>query len=552
MKSNSSKTLAKEAIAAINTGNYSVAEAHALELVKDLASEYKNWELLGVIQMKLNKYAHALDALLKSADLSVKDESPHINLGVLYRKLGEKENAVRAYKKALYINPKSASGHNNLANVLRELSKLQEAESHAKEAIKLEPNYALAYSNLGLIQYELGNKLDEAKNNCERALQINPQFAEALVNLGIILVEMGDDRGAKICYEKALKFDIGLIEPKLNLGGVLFNLNEVPASKVLLSEVLAIDPENLSAKLGLAQIAITENRIQEGVDLYKQIVEKNENVVGPKARVALAILAYSYQNFDYCLEQISKGRSILTIPKISYKNEALYAQYICQLLEWRKRNPIQRSQNSEKPLLVIGESHALTTVGMQPYFKDAIRTCRVRWIEGCKQWKLVAKEKNIWNQKLELICNDIKEPVDILFTIGEIDCRFDQGIMKHSEKNPSKSMLKIINQTNTDFLEYIAKLFIEKAKSIIIQGVPYPKMTFTIDDPRRDKHLRLVNDFNMTLKAKAHSFGFGFLDVYEMTVPSNTSSREEWHIDDVHLRPDYIIEAFKNHLTFKE
>ena len=108
----------------------------------------------------------------------------------------------------------------------------------------------------------------------------------------------------------------------------------------------------------------------------------------------------------------------------------------------------------------------------------------------------------------------------------------------------------IINQTITNFLEFISKLFNSKA-TIIIQGVPYPKMTFPLNDLRRDKHLQLVHDFNAILKDKSHSFGFGFLDVYEMTSPKDVKLQKQWHIDDVHLRPDYIIEAFKNHLTFR-
>lgn len=550
MKSKSAKILLRKASDAFNSGKYREAEAHTIELVKISGADFRSWEFLGVIQMQLQKYENALVSIKRSIELSDKDESPYINLGVLYKKLGNKEKSILAYKKALEINPKSASAHNNLANLLRQIGVYDEAERHAKNAVCLDSNYAAAYSNLALIQFELGNNIDAARRNCEKALEINPQFAEAHNNLGIILAEMGDFSGAKSCYETAILFDELLLEAKVNLGGVLFKLNEISLSTKILTEVLIYDPENLSAKLGLAQIAITENRIQDGVDLYKEIAEKNENVVGPKARIALAIQAYIHQNFSYCSEQLSKASSILTISKISYKNETRYARYIYQLLEWQKKHHAPISRARDATMLVIGESHALATVGMRPSLDGYKRICKVRWIEGCKQWSLASKEKNIWNQKLGLICKAINEPVDILFTVGEIDCRFDQGIMKHSESNLHKPILEIIEKTIVGFLDVISKMFFGKAKKIIIQGVPYPKMTFQIDDPRRPKHLMLVHDFNNLLKKKSNDFGFGFLDVYEMTKPGNYEYQEEWHLDDVHLRPDYIMEAFDSYLIF--
>lgn len=539
----------KVALEKFHSGDLKAAEHYSIILLQNIRNDYKSWELLGVIQMKLLKYPEALEALNKATNLTDKDESPYINMAILKKRLGHVEESIHEYKKALTINSNSPVAHNNLANLYRELKRFNEAERHAKEAISLDTNYVAAYSNLGLIQYELGN-IDDARKNCEKALQINPQFAEAYNNLGTIFVEMGDFHSAKKSYENAVKLDDNLTEAKVNLGGVLFNLNEVSASKEILTSVIRNTPDNLYAKLGLAQIAITQNQIQEGVDLYKKIVEKNEDIVGPKARLALAIQAYIYQNFPYCADQLYKSKSILEISKIAYRNEAMYARYLYQLLEWRKSNQVEEVQKGDQILLVIGESHALATVGMKPFLKGRQRFCQVRWIEGCKQWTLGLKEKNIWNQKLELICNTINEPVDILFTIGEIDCRYNQGIMKLSEKNPNKSLDETIDQTITRFLDVITKLFKNKSKSIIIQGVPYPKMTFELNDPRRDKHLKIINDFNVCLKAKSHSLGYGFLDVYEMTRPHHGVLQEQWHIDDVHLRPNYIIEAFKNYLSF--
>ena len=43
--------------------------------------------------------------------------------------------------------------------------------------------------------------------------------------------------------------------------------------------------------------------------------------------------------------------------------------------------------------------------------------------------------------------------------------------------------------------------------------------------------------------------GFGFLDVHELTDRGDGFSNGIWHIDQFHLSPDGVIEAWSNHIT---
>ncbi|MBI1770896.1 MAG: hypothetical protein HYR68_00725 [Burkholderiales bacterium] len=54
--------------------------------------------------------------------------------------------------------------------------------------------------------------------------------------------------------------------------------------------------------------------------------------------------------------------------------------------------------------------------------------------------------------------------------------------------------------------------------------------------------------FNTSLKQQVLMRGMDFLDVFAMTDHGGGKAGQQWHIDDHHLRPDGILEAFSHYL----
>ena len=53
----------------------------------------------------------------------------------------------------------------------------------------------------------------------------------------------------------------------------------------------------------------------------------------------------------------------------------------------------------------------------------------------------------------------------------------------------------------------------------------------------------------MVLKNKSNEVGFGFLDVHKLTDNGNGFSNSIWNLDDYHLSPEGMQEAWREHAT---
>ena len=88
------------------------------------------------------------------------------------------------------------------------------------------------------------------------------------------------------------------------------------------------------------------------------------------------------------------------------------------------------------------------------------------------QWQLGNPNKNKYKSQFEDIFSSIPKSSEVLLTIGEIDCRLDSGIIKHSKKYPGKDIQVIISSTVGNYLDYIHQNNFDYKHKIIIQGVP--------------------------------------------------------------------------------
>jgi hypothetical protein len=57
--------------------------------------------------------------------------------------------------------------------------------------------------------------------------------------------------------------------------------------------------------------------------------------------------------------------------------------------------------------------------------------------------------------------------------------------------------------------------------------------------------VHLIRTFNATLSELALETGMGYLDVYALTDRGDGIANGQWHIDDHHLLPSSIMQAFE-------
>ena len=149
------------------------------------------------------------------------------------------------------------------------------------------------------------------------------------------------------------------------------------------------------------------------------------------------------------------------------------------------------------------------------------------------------------------IKTDLSEYEFILLSFGEIDCRQDEGILKHCLKN--NSSIKAISQsTARDYIDWVASELLDHKNKAIILGTPAPPRIQNHQDINLHEinflRLSVIQSFNRALSAKCSEAGIKFADVLKLTSDNHGFNNGHWMIDNIHLKPKAIKEIFSHYL----
>ena len=507
-------------LALFNQGRFAEMET----LARQIAGRFPNygiaWKAVGAALMQQGQHAEALEPLQKAAALLQEDSQTHNNLGNTLVKLGRLSEAEASYRRALKIKPDFAEAHSNLGETLRGLGRLPEAETSQRKALEIKPNFVEAHQNLGSALLELG-RLSEAEASLHRALELKPDFAGAHNSMGGTLLEQGRLLEAEASYRQALKIKPDYPEAQKNLGDILCCLDDIDQAIAAYQKVLSIDRQNM----------------------------------GMEAAVSLATLYYLNGNIGQCRSMLDFSRPINDTTGFTHKNTRAYWSYLDLLLtKYQKHNGRKQQQENSNVLYVVGESHSLSAHGALVPYRDREMNCIAKWIRGCKQWHLGNNKPNKSKYKFERILETLPRKSRILLLIGEIDCRPDEGIIKAWKKSCGISLEGVAEATAKSYLSYAANIAAKFGHRAIAGGIPATneRLLDTLTTESAGQLVKLIKLFNAILKDKALAAGMDFLDVFALTDRGDGIANGEWHIDQFHLLPSAMIEAFSKYLVASE
>lgn len=562
------------------------AEKLALFLSEQFPSNVLCWQILAAVQKKTGRLSQAEFSRKKIVAIMPNDPEAHFNLGNTFKELGKFEESEASYERAILLKPDFASAHNNLGVILRELTRLEEAKSSYERAISLNSCHAKAYNNLAVTLRELG-RLDDSELNLRRSIALKFNFADAHNNLGITLKELGRPEEAEISYKQALELQPNSAKLYSNLGNVLTELGRYEDAQKNLRQALLLKSDDAETHYNLGNALQGAGSVEAAGACYKQAIVLKpgfseailnlsighyymnnqkasisalENLLkmdpdnhGLRAGVLLAIFQFLESNFNLSetyLLQASKIQQKLTL---EFRNEKIYRKYLLNLLNWHKNNVVNScSTFKNKTLFVIGESHCLTYHLLNFQSSQDHFLWKSKLVMGCKQWDLGNSNRNKYKIKFESIFHSLPKFSEVILTIGEIDCRLDSGIIKHKKKFPEKDLKKLVITNIKNYLHYLQKTNADCQHNIIIQGVPCPNIdTKNYQKKEVNQLIEVIKIFNIELKKKSKEKGFGFLDVHRLTDRGDGLSNAIWHIDDIHLSPEAMLEVWSRY-TFKK
>ena len=122
-------------LAQYQAGDFSGAEAAALELTQQYPQHPFGWKVLGAALQDQGRTPDALAPTLKLVQLSPLDPDAHLNLGAVLKDLGEFHGAEQSYIEAIRLKPDSALAHFNLGQTLQDLGRPVDAKASYEATI---------------------------------------------------------------------------------------------------------------------------------------------------------------------------------------------------------------------------------------------------------------------------------------------------------------------------------------------------------------------------------------------------------------------------------
>ena len=428
------------------------------------------------------------------------------------------------------------------AIALHQQGRIGEAKERYEEVLKASPQNADALHLLGVVAYQTKN-YQAAVDLIGRAIENNPNQAAYYSNRGNALRDLKQLEAALDSYDKAISLKPDYAEFHTNRGSALHEIGRLEEAEASFKKAILINPEFVLALNNHSLNLLYLDELDEVTQVLLKLIAIDPEGYGLDACVKLAILKFLSGDPSSSKSLLLKSKDIVKKKDTGFVD---YWNILATHLDSQRIGIQEGIEHFEiQNLYVIGESHSLASHGI--YVKVALSNnlCQSFWIMGCKAWHLGNNLENKYKHKFQKIIQQIPSSSNILLSIGEIDSRLDDGILNHIKKHPFKDKNELLNLTINDYLKYVFKLLKPLDHNVTIQGVPCPNIN--LNNTKKEEVISLINfviEFNTILKKRSHFFGFNFLDLHKLTDRGDGFSNGKWHIDQHHLSPAGMQEAW--------
>lgn len=534
--------------------------------------------LLGVIYFNEKRLQESKQLIKRALVVNAEFAEAHFNLGNTLFALNELVEAEEAFKKAIEIKPDYVDAYNNLGLVFRTLLNFSAAQQIYEKGIRILPSLEL-WHNLG-IAYSDQNLFDSASNAFENAIKLKPQAFAVWDALGCLYSNHGRFSEALPYYQQALKLQQNFAEGHSNISGAYMEVGEIDKGLNHAKIAVELNPTSVSALSNLGTAFIQHGQFSAaaahlekantldpifvkcisalgrlkcllgdwaaGIKYYSASFSLDSNNQGLEDGVYLAILFYLSNDIINAKKYLAITQPFLASKLATHSEAMAYSLFFTGLLQ---HNQDKSDVSNLNRLYVIGESHSLPYSNRVIEHHNQLKLCKSLWISGCKQWHLGNAAANLYKAAVQHHFQSIPKCSAVLMTIGEIDCRPNEGIVAFIHKNPQQDLVQVTNKTISMYLDWLLMMNSETQHQIIVSGVPASNIN--LDELMlisKSEFTGFLGAFNQVLQYESIQRGFEFLDIYTMTNQGDGSSNGKWHIDEFHLSPAAGQEGFAKYL----
>ncbi|CAA7624219.1 putative Tetratricopeptide repeat containing protein [Candidatus Terasakiella magnetica] len=535
--------------------------------------------LLGLILHAEGRHSEAAALLAEAIESNSGEALYHAHLALVLRALDQPHQAVAACRRALTLRPDCAEALTTLGNIRLAQDRAAEALTAYRRALAGEPAEAGMWFNLAVAALRLGQQ-DRAEAACRALLALDPASARGYHTLAKALLERRDRGGAGRCAARAVALAPDSPEHHTGLGAVLLALGRAGEAEANLRWAVALAPERTDIRANLGFVLGRNGKVDEAIACHRRSLAIEPDHAETLAELAFVLISLGrHGDAVACLAAAGSGhgpdQGLCRLVCRAYTMVArwldgevlpddlgrtcdldhrltgslasscrIYAELLAALAPTRKAKPDRRTDDDI--LHIIGESHCLAG-GDAPIRLNG-RTWRGRshLVMGVKMWHLAqSSADSFFRLCVQRHLAALPAGSAVLFTIGEIDCRPDEGMWPHHRRS-KMPLATVLEATISGYAAKLETLLPSRgAPSLTLQGIPAPGYALDgANDPGdRQGFLDMIRDANRLLRQQALQRGWGFLDVYAATADRHGLGNGRWHLDRVHLHPRFYTEA---------
>ena len=458
---------------------------------------------------------------------------------------GRLAQAIDLARRMTVLHPGYGWGWKVLGALLRDGESAQEAIGALRQAAILLPDDAEVHNNLAVAYYDLGS-LAEAEQSSRQAILLNPSLAQAHNALGNALKDRHRAAEAEASYRQALALAPEYASALVNLGGLFRMAGRLDEADDHCTRALAGDSANGEAWLVLGDVCLDRDDGTRAREAYGQCVAAGGNA-GLITAVNLAVLNYVADDLAACRHWLAQSAGLVEQSGRRYKPARVYRAYLESLLAWWGQRPASAVRPG-RLLHVVGDSHTLAAHATPVSLDGEPWLCQARWIPGCKQWHLGQAGENAYKRRFAAVMASLPAHSTVLLTIGEIDCRHDEGILEVCRKHPDRRRSEVVKATVTAYVDYLGRAWGASGHRLIVAGVPCTNVPLALLAEGAADLGGTIREFNRELRRQVEAGGMGFLDLHGLTDAGGGLANGAWHIDHFHLTPEAYGAAFAHHL----
>ena len=370
--------------------------------------------------------------LISQIPPSVSSAAAYAFIGTIAKDYSAIDVTIKSYNTCLRFRPNSASYAINLIHA-------HEAIYDFRSAMKALVNFCknnelLRVGSKGFSCLDLFNALpNDIKNSKPK------DYVPTEPKLAMTWVE-DDDRGYSRVHS-ILKTDTG----GYSIGPEVDGLYDPRILNNHKEDYNDADLDLLAIGFTVIKLMFFEGRLADLPPLFR-IIEPARRFSRASPHTTLIRNEHSYyQCIARVLDQRVYTSSLLENPKIAY-SDPLY----CPILLEAKQNPIY----------VVGDSHVMSPAWGIMTVNGKARLLIPRLVTGIKHWHL-RKESNFYPKlNFEFALKNVPDGSDVIFIIGEIDCR--EGLLLATERDKYKNIGEGMDRTTSIFMDVLSSLVSKK------------------------------------------------------------------------------------------